>query len=76
MVLELIQYFEAGKHAMEFAIVQAIPGVFNAAFSMISSGDINQVVAGLLVLLGITLIILRGAWKIIAKVLWRQITWA
>ena len=73
MLVDFIQYFETGKHSMESAIAQAIPGVFNNAFMMISSGDINQVIAGLLILLGITLMLCRGVWKIVAKTLLRQI---
>ncbi|MCA9332199.1 hypothetical protein KC968_04680 [Candidatus Saccharibacteria bacterium] len=73
MVLEFMQYFEAGKHAMELAIVQALPGVFTTAFGMITSGDINQSVAGLLMLLGITLMLWRGVWKIVARVFSRRI---
>lgn len=76
MLFEFMQYLESGKHAMEFAIVQAIPGVFTTAFGMITSGDINQAIAGLLMLVGIALMLLRGVWKIVVKVFWRQLTTA
>lgn len=73
MVLEFLQYLEAGKHAMEFAIAQAIPGVYTTAFGMITSGDLNQSITGLLMLVGITLMLWRGVWKIVAKVFGRRI---
>lgn len=46
MLFEFMQYLESGKHAMEFAIVQAIPGVFTTAFGMITSGDRTFCICG------------------------------
>ena len=69
-----MQYFESGQDIMEYAIVQAIPSVYNTVFAMVTSGDVDQTIAGLLAFLGITLLILRGVWKMIAKVIWKQIT--
>jgi hypothetical protein len=73
MVFELIQYFEAGKHALEVAVTQALPGVFGAAYGMITSGNLNQAFAGVLFFVGMGVILWRGLWKIVAKVLWRQL---
>lgn len=72
MIIDFYQYYEKGKHAAEFAVVQAIPGVYNYGFSMITSGDVVQAIFGVLMLLGISLMLLYGVWKVVAKVLWRQ----
>lgn len=72
MVLEFFQAIETGERAVESAITRAIPSVFGTAFQMIASGDTNQIIAGLLTLLGITLLVLGGLWKMVAKVLWRS----
>ena len=61
-----------GKHAIEFAIVRAIPGVYHTGISMIASGDLDQAIPGALMLLGITSMFLYGVGKIVAKVIWRQ----
>ncbi|GEM_PF-5843913 len=74
MVFELFQYFEAGKHAVEAAVTQALPGVFRVAYGMITSGNLNQAFAGLLVFTGMAVLLWRGLWKIVAKVLWRHLS--
>lgn len=73
MILEVIHYYNLGKQAAEAAVVHAIPGAYHMAFSMITSGEPNQMVAALLAVLGVSYIIIGGLWKTIAKLLSRLI---
>lgn len=49
------------------AIVHAIPDTYAVSFGMILTGEPSQIVAGLLITLGISYMIIRGLWKLIAS---------
>lgn len=73
MLLDIIEAFNLGKSATETAIVDSLPSLFSMTFAMISNGDINQITAALLTLLGITILLARGFWKMVVKVYSRKL---
>ncbi len=71
--MQLIPVFIHGeseaKNMLGNAFLHAIPGVYASGFAMIVSGDSSYLVTGLLMISGLTIIIVRGLWKILASTL-------
>ena len=57
-------YLDA-RQTLGDALVHAIPDTYLASINMISSGEPNQIIGGLLIALGLSYLIIRGLWKLI-----------
>lgn len=53
----------------ENAIVSAIPHTHSLGFAMIASGDISNAIVGVLMIVSMTSLIVRGLWKVVMKVM-------
>jgi len=60
--------YETTKTAIDTMIVHNIPRVYADALVLITSGSQHKIIAGILMALGITLMIQRGLWKMILRV--------
>jgi hypothetical protein len=71
IVTQLIPLFLHGesdaKNMLGNALLHAIPGVYATGFGMIVSGDSSHTVTGVFMVFGLTLLIVRGLWKILAS---------
>ena len=70
--MEFHEAYVATKDTMTGAIFDALPQVYISGFSMITSGVPSRVLAGVLILLGITAMIISGFWKLLVKVTGRS----
>ena len=55
------------KSMLGNALLHTIPGIYTSGFGMIASGDPNHMVTGGLMVIGMTVLIVRGLWKILAS---------
>lgn len=67
LIPALLHSESEAKNMLGNAFLHAIPGVYATGFGMIISGDSSHILTGILMVTGLTLLIVRGLWKILAS---------
>ena len=71
--MEFYTYYKLGKRATEEGLFDGTLNVYSFSTTLMFSGNPDSIIAGILMFIGMTSIILGGLWKLIVKILGRKV---
>jgi hypothetical protein len=71
--MDIYLYYLTGRHVAEAAIFDGVFKTYAISSNLILSGNIQDFILGILMMIGVTHLIVRGVWKLLGKVIMRSV---